>query len=57
LFSNQSINYQGFRDELDSFIFLFSMMRKETKESRRIEASARSKILKEFYSKVTAHLN
>ncbi len=33
------------------------MMRKETKESRRIEASARSKILKEFYSKVTAHLN
>jgi len=33
------------------------MMRKETKESRRIEASALSKILKEFFSKVTAHLN
>ncbi len=33
------------------------MMRKETKESRQNEASALSKILIEFFSKVTAHLN
>jgi len=32
------------------------MMRKETKESRQNKASSRSEILKEFYSKVTAHL-
>jgi len=29
----------------------------EAGKSRRIEASALSEILKEFYSKVTAHLN
>jgi len=38
-------------------VLLFFLIRKATKESRRIEASSRSKILKEFYGKVTAHLN
>jgi len=38
-------------------LLLFLSRRKATKESRRIEASSRSKILKEFYGKVTAHLN
>jgi len=32
------------------------MMRKETKESRQNKASTLFEILKEFYSKVTAHL-